>query len=681
MCIEKLRIVWKLEIGYWKLLSILFRKNIFLCYNNTNHKTNIETNSMPLNDLNRELYSPHSDDVGSRTHEQSKYDPSLGVNDGLSPFEQEQHWNQPQKGLSSSQKKKLWIGISIFMVIVLAIGGLFFYRWWLKNAFHQDRVSLSFEGPKEADSTQPMKYIIHYTNNNRVTLKNVEINLSYSENFQPTDNLNLKYLSPTASKVFIGDVKPMSSGQAELKGIFYAPKDFPVYLRGEIVFIPSNGATSLAMSNQIGVNITAAPVFLGVAAPQQVVDGDGLEYVIDYKNLDVRRVGDVQIRVDFPQGFEMSSSQPKASEKESYWYIGNLEANQGGKIVIQGKIKGSADEGKNIIVSLGHMGGDNEFVVYNKQELTTRIVSPILAVGQKLDGKDSGVVGAGELLKYVVTYQNTGTIGLRDAIISAEVKSDILDFSKISVEKGFYDGAKNLITWKASDVPELAIISPKTGGMVYFSIPVKSVIPIENKLDKNFIISSVAKIDSPDIPTPLDSNKIIGSNKLELRLASKVIFDTKGYYTDTKIKNSGPIPMETGKETTFTIHWQIINVSNDIAGAKVVSALPSGARWTGQVYPSNEKISYNARTNQIIWDAGDILAGVGVLDLPREIVFQVGVTPQANQIGNPIDLLNKSIFTASDSFVNQNITLEGEKKNTMLYEDQAIGFNNGKVVK
>jgi hypothetical protein len=637
---------------------------------------------MPLDDLNKNLYGTNADNISGRTHEQSAYDPAISMkSEEVSPFDQQQRWNKPSEGLTPAQKKNLWIGVSLFLIVALSIGGFFFYRWWVKNAFHQDRVSISFEGPKEADSTQPIKYIIHYANDNRVTLKNAEIQLSYPENFKPTDNLNLKYLSPTTSKIFIGDIKSMSSGQMELLGIFYAPKDFPVYLRGEIHFIPSNGTSELSMDNQLGINITAAPVFLSVIAPQQAVDGDGLVYTIDYRNLDVRPLGDAQIRVDFPQGFEMSSSVPKASEGNSSWYIGNLEANQGGKIVINGKISGTANDGKNVIVSIGHMGGDSKFIVYNKQELTTRIVSPVLAISQQLEGKSNAIVSAGELLKYVVTYKNTSNLGMRDAIITVDANANILDFSKISVENGSYDGVKNSITWKAADVPGLAVVAPQASGVVRFSIPVKSVIPIVSKNDKNFIISSVAKIDSPDIPTPLDSNKIIGSNKLELRLASKVLFDTKGYYTDAKIKNSGPIPMETGKETTFTLHWQIINVSNDIVNAKITSALAPGLRWTGQIYPSNEKITYNERTNQITWEVGEILAGTGVLELPREVVFQVGVTPQANQVGNPVDLLNKSIFTAHDDFVGQDITLENEKKNTMLYEDQTVGFANAKVIK
>ncbi|EKD58652.1 MAG: hypothetical protein ACD_56C00077G0003 [uncultured bacterium] len=634
---------------------------------------------MSLQDLNKDLYKDNSDLIAGRTHEQSLYDPTKIAGQVASPFDKEEQWNAPQKGLSPASKKRLWIGLAVLLLIVLAAVGAFGYQWWLKNAFHQDRVAVSFEGPKEADSTQPSKYLIHYKNNNRVTLKNAEIKLSYAENFQPTDNLNLKFLSPTASKIFIGDIKPMSEGSVELKGIFYAPKDFPVYLRASLNFIPSNGSAELAMEGQIGVNITAAPVLLSIGAPQNAADGDSVQYIVDYKNLDVRQLSGVQIRIDFPAGFTFGSSQPQATEKDSSWYLGNMEPYQSGKINIQGRLNGGEGETKDLIVSFGHVGADDKFVVYSKQELSTHIVSPVLAVRQSLDGKTDNVINAGEVLKYVIEFQNTGSIGLRDAIVTAKVDGKLMDFSKLSVEGGSYDSATNLITWKASDVPALSIINPKAKGQVRFFLPVKEIIPVASKLDKNFVVTSIAKIDSPDIPTPIDSNKVIGSNQLELKLASKVLFDTRGYYNDAGIKNSGPIPMLPGQETTFTIHWAITTVSNDISGARVTSSLPSGVRWTGKIFPSEEKILYNSRSNQISWDAGNISAGTGVNGKAREVVFQVAVKPEANQVGQPLTLLNKALFSAKDDFVSKEIAIETPLKDTQLYEDQGVGANNGKV--
>lgn len=637
---------------------------------------------MPLKDLNEDLYSQAPKISPSHAHEKSEYDPDIAASQvSASPFDEEQVWNKPQKGLTQKQKKIAIIAGSIFGAVVLIVAGFFFFRWWRSNAFHQDRVEINIEGPKEADSTQLNKYVIHYKNNNRVILKNAEIRLTYAENFQPIDNVNLKILSPGSSKIFIGDVGPKDEGTVDLTGVFYAPKDFPVYLYASIVFVPSNSEEEFSMENQIGVNITASPVSLNVLAPEQTIDGYDMSYVVDYENIDSLKMSDMQLRVSFPEGFKMDSSQPSPAE-ESIWQIGNLNENQGGNITIKGQIFGVDGEEKNAIFSLGRVGTDGNFVVFSRQETNTKVVLPVLSIKQgleTLEGDFEKVISAGDVLKYVISYKNTSTVGLRDAIITAEVKGKVLDFSKIRLDKGFYDEKTGIITWKASDIPALANIGAQSTGEVRFSIPVKSTIPVESKEDKNFIVSSIAKIDSPDIPVKDGNKKVIGSNKLELKLASKVLFDTTAYFKDLRIKNTGPIPMRVGTETTFAVHWKITNVSNDIKNAKVVASLPTGIKWKGKIFRTDERITYNERTNQIIWSAGDIKAGAGISGPAREVIFQVGVVPQTNQAGEPVLLIKESTFTARDSFVEKDLTIQGAKKDTQLYEDKTVGAANGKV--
>jgi hypothetical protein len=635
---------------------------------------------MSLDDLNKEIYNSQSKIISSHTHESSEYDPNVSTAIP-SPFDKEEIWKK-EKASERAKKKKMIIYIvsAILTLIVLAIAGFYAYRWWQKDSFHQDRVEISFEGPTEADSTQATKYTIHYKNNNRVTLKNAEIQFVYTENFQPIDNVNLKYLSPSASKIFVGDVKPNSEGEVELNGNFYAPKDTPVYLYASIHFVPSNGSSELSVDGQIGVNITSAPVVLNITAPQQAVNGDKVQYVVDYSNLDVKKMNDVQVRIDFPQGFTMIEAQPSPSEKDSYWYVGNLDPQQDGKITINGQLYGDVGQNENATVSIGYVGSDGKFVVFNKYDFGTQIISPILTVKQTLQNKDNNIISAGDVLTDIIDFKNTGGIGLRDNIVSVQLNGKILDFSKINTDKGSFDEKTGIITWKTSEVPSLANIAANDGGSVQFSIPVKSIIPVESNSDKNFVVSSIASIDSPDIPISNGSNKIIGKDELDLKLASKVIFDTKGYYTDAKIKNSGPIPMQVGTETSFAIHWDITTVSNDISGAKVVSSLPSGVRWIGQIYPTDEKITYDERTGQVIWDAGDVAAGTGITGSPREVVFQVAVTPQSNQVGEPITLVNQSTLTATDTFVNQDLSQDNGAKDTQLSEDSTVGYAKSKVV-
>ena len=189
----------------------------------------------------------------------------------------------------------------------------------------------------------------------------------------------------------------------------------------------------------------------------------------------------------------------------------------------------------------------------------------------------------------------------------------------------------------------------------------------------------VAKIDSPDIPTPINSNKIISSNTIALKLASKIIFDVKGFYNDSLIKNTGPMPLQVGKETTFTLHWSLSSISNDIDNAKIISSIPSGVIWKGVMNPQSEDIIFNERTNQIVWNIGKIPAGTGIINAPRAVAFQVAVIPQINQVGGVVSILNTPIFSGYDSFVFRDVNMQGSKKDSFLIEDPAVFSTEGKV--
>lgn len=636
---------------------------------------------MALEDLNKQLYDPNSQEIADRVHSSDKFDPAVAAA-APNPFETEEQWGRYQKKMDAAKKRKVWLIAGIVIAVVLMVGGAVFYRIMKSKAFFEERVALSFQGPKEADSTQPVRYKIVYRNDNRVTLKNVEIILNYPENFQPAgDNVNLKILNSMSSKFTLeGDIKAGSEGSVDLNGVFYAPKDFPVYLRATMKYIPANGSQEFELKDQYSVNIASSPVALDVIASDTVSDGDSVEYVIDYKNPDVRALKDIKIKVEYPDGFNFAEAQPAPSENDSVWLVGVLDSQQGGKITIRGIQHGLKDESKLLKVSLGSIGKDNNLIVFSQKEQNIKITTPVLSITQALQGVQSNNVNAGDNLIYVVKYQNNGDIGLRDAIINVEIKSPVLDFARLKAEQGFFDAEKGIITWKAADVPGLANIEPRATGEVRFSVPVKDKIGVQTEKDKNFTINSIAKIDSPDIPTPINSNKVIGSNKLALKLNSKVLFETLGFYKDANIQNVGPIPPTVGIGTSYVLHLTIASISNDLADAKVVSSLPAGIEWVGKTYPEGEKIAYNTRTKELVWNVGEVKAGTGALVPKREVSFQVGIKPQVNQIGQYFKLLNKATLTAKDAFTGRDINMVNPEKDSQLREDPSINGNGYKIV-
>jgi hypothetical protein len=419
------------------------------------------------------------------------------------------------------------------------------------------------------------------------------------------------------------------------------------------------------------VSVISAPVTLEVMAPQNISNNDEVNYLITYKNEGVENLENIRVRVDYPEGFIFSSSNPKSFEGNNIWYVGSLSGGQSGKIVVAGKLGGSRDEIKIAKITIG-ANNNGEFISYNEEDARTKIISSSLAITQTVNDLNSLNVNAGDNLRFKINYRNDGALGLRDVIVTEHIDSAVLDYTTLDTGGGAYDANSKTITWKASDHKELKNLASGQSGTISFSIAVKGVIPVANANDKNFIISGLAKIDSPDIPTPISMNKIISSNEMNIKLNSKLILSVKGYYNDANIPNSGPIPPKVSEESTYTMHFIASNVSNDIEGAKVEVVLPTSVSMTGKIFPEGSPLSYNERTNSVVWTIGNLPAGAGIVSPAKEVAFQIKIKPSIDQVGNEAPLLKESTFSARDLFTGESISVTVAEKNTHLSEDGAL---------
>lgn len=623
---------------------------------------------MPLQKLNENIHGSQGDKVAAMRAKSDPLDPrNLKAQ---SPFEEGVHWSA--RSFDQKRRKKVIAWSLAAAVLVLSAAGFVGYRIWLKDAFHEDRVTVSFEGPLSVDSAQQTKYAVKIANDNWLALRDAEILFSYPENFQPADNVNLKYLSPTSSLMYVGDVPGRQSATLEIAGMFYAPEDYPVYVRGALRYGVGVRSEKVVREGQLSVMVTSAPVVLELAAPQDVADGDSVEYVVDYKNYDIRSFKDVQVRLEYADGFAFVGAEPAPSQQENVWMIGTLEPGESGKIRIRGKINGSEGQSKTVRAVLGYVNSQGQLVSFNEREKVSRVVRPVLSITQTAEGIKDGTIGAGEILKLRITYKNTGNIGMRDAIITTEIKGKAVDFAKIEASKGALDVSRGTITWKASDVPGLGKIEPQGSGEVSFSVPVLATLPMSGAQDKNQTVSVSSKIDSPDVPTPIGSNKVIGSNTLEVKIATKALFEVKALYGEGAFPKSGAMPMKVGQPTSFSVRLALANVANDIDQVRVSGALPSGVRFTGKYLPGNEKFSFNERTNEFVWDVGMVAAGTGINNAWKELWLQVEVVPQPNQVGQLLKLVLPVSMSGRDVFTGRKIELSSKELDTQLTADKTV---------
>jgi hypothetical protein len=144
--------------------------------------------------------------------------------------------------------------------------------------------------------------------------------------------------------------------------------------------------------------------------------------------------------------------------------------------------------------------------------------------------------------------------------------------------------------------------------------------------------------------------------------------------------NSGPIPPQVEKETTFTVVWNIVNTTSNITDARVVGVLPSYVKWYGTIMPSTEKITYDPATNSVVWLPGDIPSGTGIAKPPREVAFQVVLLPSLSQVGATPLLVTGIKFDARDTYTNTMMTKTVRDVTTDLTTDPKAPEKAGVVV-
>lgn len=622
---------------------------------------------MSLFNIKDKLYKKKAPENLSE-HDKSPYNPQNFQESPEKKIAEEDLWIKKKKGLNAEEKKiikkgALILGGLLLVVLIVVVG--FEIK---KMLFNQGDVTVSISGSQQASSGKLLTYEINYKNDKRVDMKNVVIQVTYPQSFKPENNANFKENSPTLGSFNVGMVKRKSQGKVILNGKNFSPKGALIYLRAKLLYQPVGFSGQYEVKSQLGINVTSTPVTLEIQAPQNIASGDKINYLVTYQNNGDVPLNNLVVKMAYPDEFTFSNASPKAMESNNIWYLGNLEAHQSSKILVSGKLEGIRSQVKTVKAQIGTLN-KKEFVSYNDEKAETKIVSSPLSIAQTVNGLKTYNANAGDSLKFLIKYKNEGSVGLRNVIVKEKLDSPVLDYTSLSMSGGSFDSANKMITWKASDIPALKNLEPNQSGTIRFNIKVKNILPMQGANDKNFIIASVAKIDSPDIPTPISMNKIISSNTMDIKVNSKLILEVQGYYNDYNIPNSGPNPPKVDQETTYTLRWKVTNVSNDIIDAKVESVLPTGTTMTGKIFPNDARIVYNSRNNSIIWNIGKLKSGTGILSPTAQASFQVKIKPAPNQIRRNPGLLGISTLTAKDAFTNEILKTTANSLNNGLIKD------------
>ncbi len=505
-----------------------------------------------------------------------------------------------QKNKNKFKSRKALLSV-VFLILIIVGGMAYFSRQRGENSFDEKKVVINVDSPREVSSGEEIGLEIKYENGTEVALNDPTINLIIPDSFVFRSSDPDSKREKTVLSWSVGKLMPGKSGKIKLYGKIIGRKDSDHVFGYKISYKPSNINSEYKAEGNLKIKVISIPFELSVKSASAINSGDEVEYVIDYKNISSRTFASMKITALTPAGFEYKSSEPGVTETREgslAWNISNVNSEAEGELKIKGSLKGNKDEEKTTQLSLEASEDANMFS-YIESDSVTKINEIPIVLSQTINGESGYSVDKNGELEYRIKFKNISGSEIKGLIINSELEGNV-DFSTIDIVDGSFDG-KNKVTWSALNIPKLALLGPGEEDEVSFKIKVNNIIDIKDPKDKNFIILNKVSVKSFNFNSgSSEIGKTIASNESEVKIRSFLVIKTSGYFNDDgRIKNIGSIPPEVGKETSYTIHWNLRNLFNDTENIKVASALPPGVEWTGNYIMSSGKVSSGDETNGV----------------------------------------------------------------------------------
>ncbi len=545
-----------------------------------------------------------------------------------------------------------WLVLLALLLLIVS----FVSFWFGRPSFSESSVELEIEGPSQASVGDEVSYKLTFGNDSRVDLDGITLKFTY-----PDDSVVIKEGSIAADLTEEFKIDNLPAGQKtemEFKAFLVGDRGNIKNAKAEVLFKAGDLRTQFQKEASASTTIVSLPVSLTLVAPPNAVPGQSVNYILDYRNESGKDIADLLFQFSYPDGFVPQNFTPSPSQGSNTWTVPLLKRDAGGRINIQGVLTGKEGETKKISVVLRRKIAD-QYVNYEKAEVSTDVANPLMSVDVLVNDSSSYSAFPGDDLNYTVKYSNSSNFNLIGLTLSVKLDGQMYDFSSLDTKGGFFDNGNHTIIWNAGSVPDFANLSPNKRGQVQFRVKLKSDVFSGVSGSKNLFVQATATLSTPNVPSGVGGDEVSTKNILTTKITTQPTFRQLIYHTDPAFGSSGPLPPESGKDTVFTVHWQVTNPGNDMSSVRLSGILPSGVDWQNvtSVTAGQPELTFNKNTSEVIWNLGVLPRGIGVTGDKYEASFQIKIRPSSNQIGSPVTLVKNAKLSATDSFTKQNIIL------------------------
>jgi len=547
---------------------------------------------------------------------------------------------------------------SFLIILTIIIGIVGFYWNWRENIYSKDILRLEILGPSEIVLGQEVEYIIKYKNTGNFRLENPVLVFEPPEHSLKDEEIFDRQI--LNSEQLGGAIYPGEEKSFPFRMVLLGREGDIKIAKTSLTYQPKDLKAQYESSSSFTTQIKSVPLTFDFDLPSKIGANKEFSFRLNYfSNIDYL-LTDLRCQIDYPFGFEFIKSTPQSIGKTE-WEIPILNKSEGGRIEITAQLSGEIGQARVFKARLG-IWKEGQFILLKETTKGVEIVEPSLYIRQEINNNPQYVALPGDWLHYEIYFKNIGNDDLNNLFMVNKIEGEAFDLQTIRSDYGNYQSGDNSIVFDWRRVSRLQYLSPLEEGKVDFWVKLKE--------------------DLGNVKNPTLKNKVfIGQVKEEFvtKISSKMEVVQKGYFQDEVFGNSGPLPPEVGKTTTYTIMWQVKNYYSNVKNAKVKAVLPEGVELTGSIFPEEEvsRFTFDSQSREIVWSIGDLERGLGITDQGLTLAFQIAFTPKESQRYQILNIINEAKIIAEDSWTETTIQFSAPAINTLLPDDPTVNDENG----
>lgn len=588
--------------------------------------------------------------------------------------------DEPLKIESSKTRSVRPLVITIIILAVLigssAVGFFTFNR---RTHFNEKGVSVTVEVPRNVASAGEATFTYVVTNDEAVSIRNVELSVS------APDGWTIKNSDPQPHDVNntlwqLGTISARATRSVRVTGTLVGEVGTVKTFNAAVTYRPSNFNYDFTSRASGSITIGSSIVSLETTGPTEVTPNTAVIYTARFTNSSSDTLEGIRITATYPEGFTLTSSDPKPAQGNNVWAFNTITSGAGGDVKLSGSFSSETGSSQQLLFVAELKRGSH----YEKQvenSLVVLLVASGLTLKLSVDtGQPDRVAVPGQSLPYTISYSNDSDLDLENVVIAMTLEGGSFDVTSFSDDFGrkLHDGK---VTWDKAVVPSLASVKPRDAGTIRATVKIVKQ-PVSSKDSGGPLIRAHATASLGEEKAVNGTTATVTTERVTIKIVSKATLsvDPRYFGDDGEQLGSGPLPPVAGKTTSYRVSWFLGNTTNELKEVKVQTRVPRAVYWTGRkTITSAGDIAFDATSRTITWTLNRLPAGVGQEASTISASFELSLTPSSEQVGSLVTLLETSTFSASDSFTGTTLTVTAPEQTTELPNDPK-GVGKGVVV-